>query len=236
MSPDATDPPARVPIGLRASPRALARLVDREAAMARYAAPALRRTPKRAGAPMRLSAAVLPPTWAGSVGLPPLPATAHVAESASHAAAEVLAWDASRPAYVAVAVAPPSPAPVAAVAQPEPAAAMPLEAQSWGELTSGAEAPPEAWAPAPEAPYAAPPVPAAPPAAATPPAATPPPAAATPPAATPPPAAATPPAAPRAPASAACAGADRAHTPAGVARAAACSTARGAARVRGHAA
>ena len=44
MSSDAPDRPARVPIGLRATPRALERLLAREAAIARYAAPALRRT------------------------------------------------------------------------------------------------------------------------------------------------------------------------------------------------
>ena len=60
MSSDVPEPPARVPIGLRVTPRALARLADRERAITRYAAPALRRSPKRAGAVLRLAAVVLP--------------------------------------------------------------------------------------------------------------------------------------------------------------------------------
>ena len=74
MSSDSPDRPARVPIGLRVTPRALARLAARERALARYAAPALRRTPKRAGAPLRLAAPVLPGTARAAVTLPPLPA------------------------------------------------------------------------------------------------------------------------------------------------------------------
>jgi hypothetical protein len=91
MSSDAPDRPARVPIGLRATPRALARLVAREQALARYAGPALRRTPKRAGAPLRLAAAVLPPTAAAGVVLPPLPVGQVPGEGAAAAAADVLA-------------------------------------------------------------------------------------------------------------------------------------------------
>jgi hypothetical protein len=65
MSSYPPDRPARVPIGLRVTPRALARLAERERALARYAGPALRRTPKRAGAPLRLAAPVLPPKASG---------------------------------------------------------------------------------------------------------------------------------------------------------------------------
>ena len=74
MSSQSPDRPARVPIGLRVTPRALARLAERERAIARFAAPALRRTPKRAGAPLRLAAPVLPSTARAAVSLPPLPA------------------------------------------------------------------------------------------------------------------------------------------------------------------
>src|SRR6476620_7741911 len=92
MSSDDSYRPARVPIGLRATPRALARLVAREQAIARYAAPALRRTPKRAGAPLRLAAAVLPATARAGVVLPPLPAQLPArAGGAVEAAREALA-------------------------------------------------------------------------------------------------------------------------------------------------
>ena len=91
MSSDREDPPARVPIGLRASPRALERLAGREQALARYSAPALRRLPKRAGAPLRLAAVVLPPTARASVGSPALPASIGMPDGPSAVATELLA-------------------------------------------------------------------------------------------------------------------------------------------------
>src|SRR5436305_6374991 len=91
MSSDREDPPARVPIGLRATPRALERLAGREQALARYSSPALRRLLKRAGAPLRLAAAVLPPTARGAVGTPSLPASIGMPEGPAEVASGLLA-------------------------------------------------------------------------------------------------------------------------------------------------